>query len=312
MSNVNADVLIIGGGAAGLTAAVYCARAGMNTVVCESGTAGGKISSVNSIENFPAFTSVKGTELADRMREQALGCGAIINEFEKITEVRLNEEPKIIISEENRYEAGCVIIAAGSSEVLLDVKNEAKFHGKGIHYCAMCDGAMYKDKTVIVTGGGNSAVSAAIYLSSIAASVIMVRRSESFHCEKVLLDRMLAVKNIRIFYNWNITEILGDNKVIGVTVRNMKNNTQTMISADAVFAFNGCKPDSELFRNQLKLDEQGFIVTDQNMKTSVKGVYAAGDICSKECRQITTAVSDGTIAAYSAEKFVHGKLAAER
>lgn len=309
MENRKTDVLIIGGGAAGLTAAIYCARAGMDTIVCESGSAGGKISSINSIENYPAFSSVKGADLADRMREQAIECGAEIKEFEKITEADLLGETKKIISQECTYEARCVIIAAGSSEVLLDVSNEAKFHGNGIHYCALCDGAMYKGKTVIVTGGGNSAVSAAIYLSSVASEVIMIRRSDSFHCEKVLLDRMMAVKNIRILYNWNISEILGNNKVIGVMVRNMKNNTQSMISADAVFAFNGHKPDSELFRDQLKLDEHGFIITDQNMKTSVSGVYAAGDICSKECRQITTAVSDGTVAAYNAEKAVHGKIA---
>lgn len=305
MESKNADVLIIGAGAAGLTAAIYCGRSGLKTLLCESASAGGKILSIDNIENYPAFKSVKGAELADRMREQAEKSGAEISEFDKIISVDFSGTEKTVSSKNMIYKAKCVIIATGSSEVRLDVEKEELFRGKGIHYCAMCDGAMYKNKTVIITGGGNSAVSAAVYLSKIASKVIMIRRKDSFHCEKILLDRMMAIRNIQIFYNWNITDILGDNKVIGVVIHNMKNNTQTMVSADAVFSFNGYKPDTDIFRDSIEMDKYGYIITDKNMKTNISGVYAAGDVCSKECRQLTTAVSDGTIAAYNAQKTVN-------
>lgn len=307
MENKVTDVIIIGGGAAGLTAAIYCGRAGLKTVLCESEFSGGKIISVNSIENYPGFSSVKGFELAEKIKEQALNSGVKIKEFLKTEKVNLSGKVKSIYTDSTVFEAKCVIIATGSSEVLLDVKNEEKFHGKGVHYCAECDGFLYKNKTVAVTGGGNSAVSAAIYLSGSASKVIMVRRKDSFHCEKILLDRLKKISNIQILYNWNITDLLGDSKLIGIEVQNTKNNTRGIISADGVFAFNGCRPATELFRDVINLDGEGYILTDENMCTNIPGVFAAGDVRSKLCRQITTAAADGTAAAYSAEKFIHGK-----
>jgi len=302
------DVLIIGGGAAGLTAAIYSARAGLDTVVCEASISGGKIVSVEAIENYPAFISIDGGELADKMKAQALHYGAGINEVSKVTAIDIKEDKKTVVTEDTVYTAEAIIIATGSSLIPLDVANEEKFRGKGIHYCATCDGAMYKNKTVIVTGGGNSAVSAAIYLSGLASKVIMVRRKDSFHCEGILLDRLKSIKNIQILYNWNIVDIMGENKFIGAILQNLKNNTSSVLRADAIFSFNGYRPDTELFKSFLKLDSDGYILTDENLSTSIPGVFAAGDVRSKKCRQITTAVSDGTLAACNAEKSINERI----
>lgn len=307
MENKVADVLIIGGGAAGLTSAIYCGRAGLKTVLCESGFSGGKIISVNSIENYPGFSSVNGFELAEKMKEQALNSGVEIKEFLKTEKVNLKDKVKNIYTDSTVFEAKCVIIATGSQKVLLDVKNEEKFHGNGVHYCAECDGFLYKNKTVAVTGGGSSAVSAAIYLSESASKVLMIRRKDSFHCEKILLDRLKKISNIQILYNWNITDLLGEDKLIGIEVQNTRNNTRGILSADGVFVFNGSRPSTELFKDVLSLDSEGYIFTDENMCTNIPGVFAAGDVRSKLCRQITTATADGTAAAYSAEKYIHGQ-----
>lgn len=305
MQEKEVDVFIAGGGAAGLTAAMYSSRAGMKTVLCDTAAAGGLLASIDKIENFPSYTEVSGIYLADKMKEQAILSGAEINEFSEVTEVIFTDNKKMITADNISYTAKSVIVATGSSIIPLDVHDEKKFRGHGIHYCAVCDGTMYKNKTVAVVGGGNSAVTAGIYLSGIASKVLMIRRYDSFHCEKILLDRLKAIDNIQILYNWNIVDVVGDGRVIAVVLKNMKNNTQSVIPADAVFAYTGYRPNTELFKEYITVDENGYILTDDKLMTNIFGVYAAGDVRSKGCRQITTAVSDGTIAASNAQKTVN-------
>ena len=305
---INTDVFIIGGGAAGLTAAIYAARAGLDTVLSETSAVGGQLSSINKIENYPSYSDVSGIELSDNMKEQAIKSGAQINEFDETTKVNLTDNKKTVTTSEAVYNAKSVIIASGSSVIPLNVAGEEKMRGNGVHYCATCDGAMYKNKTVAVIGGGNSAVSAAIYLSSIAAKVIMIRRKNSFHCENILIDRLKSIENIKILYNWDLTGLIGDNRVIAAEIKNTRSNTSSIIPIDGVFAYIGYKPNTGIFTDYISVDENGYIIADDELKTNVFGVFAAGDVRTKEYRQITTAVSDGTIAALNAEKIVNGKI----
>ncbi len=302
------DVFIIGGGAAGLTAAIYSSRAGLNTVLSETSAVGGQLSSINKIENYPSYSDISGAELADNMKEQAIKSGAKINEFSETVKVSLTDNKKIITTSEAVYNAKSVIIASGSSVTPLNIAGEEKLRGNGVHYCATCDGTIYKNKTVAVIGGGNSAVSAAIYLSSIADKVIMIRRKDSFHCENILIDRLKSIENIKILYNWDLTGLIGENRVIAAEIKNTRSNTSSIIPVDGVFAYIGCKPNTGIFTEYISVDENGYIIADDDLKTNIFGVYAAGDVRAKEYRQITTAVSDGTIAALNAEKIVNGKM----
>ncbi|MDO5559353.1 MAG: FAD-dependent oxidoreductase [Oscillospiraceae bacterium] len=304
------DCAVIGAGAAGMTAALYCARAGLKTIVLETSSAGGQLQTIDKIENYPSYESITGADLSLAMRNQVMNTDVELAEFSKATKADLVSKVKCIESDEGSVYAHSVIIASGSSVIHLDVENEEKLCGHGIHYCAACDGNFYKGRTVGVVGGGNSAVSAALYLSRIASKVIMIRRKESFNCEDILLDRIKNTENIQILYNWDLTDVLGDEHVIAANIKNTKNSSSTVISLDAVFVFIGYRPQTDIFMGQINTDDDGYIITDGEMCTSIEGVYAAGDVRQKKHRQITTAVSDGTIAALSASRYINVKVKA--
>lgn len=298
------DVLIIGGGPAGLSAAIYAARARLDVVLLENQFAGGQVRTSYTIENYPGFKKVSGEELADLMMEQAEELGAELAQFDDIERVSLSHNEKIIETQKHIYKPKAVIIATGATPRKLPIPNEEKFAGKGVHYCAVCDGAIYGDTVVGVVGGGNSALEEALFLTKFASKVIIIRRHDYFNGEKSVLEEVLDNPKIEIMYNWDLVNVNGEDFVDKAIVKNTKTGEEKEIAISAVFGYIGTEPKTELFKEYITLDPRGYIVADENMQTSVKGVYAAGDVREKKIRQITTAVADGTIAALGAEKYI--------
>ena len=308
MEEKNIDVFIAGAGAAGLSAAVYASRAGLNTVVCDPSFAGGNMVYADRIENYPSYSDVDGVTLTQKMKEQAEKSGACIYENKSVVQYRLSDKVKVIETDDTVYYTKILIIATGAKALKLKIRNEEELNGHGIHYCATCDGALYKNKVVAVIGGGNTAVSAAIYLSSVASKVIMIRRRNSFSCERILAERMKAIKNIQILYNWDLADIIGEGRVIAAVIKNTKNNTQSIIPVDGIFVCIGYQPSTEAFKDIVNMDEKGYIITNTELRTNIPGVLAAGDVRSGTFRQIITAASDGAVAAMYAEKIINGKM----
>ncbi len=299
------DIIIIGAGAAGLTAGIYAARSGLSALMFEKGVVGGQIAESAAIENYTGIPFIKGTELAEKMREHAVSQGAEIEEFDTIKNLNLAGGEKTIETMSETYNCKAVIVASGASPKPLPVPSEKRFRGKGIHYCAVCDGAMYKGKTVGVIGGGNSALEEAVYLSGICGEVIMIRRKNGFNAEKRILEAAKSKSNVKILYNTDLTDVIGDSAVSSALVEYEGERKEIPLSA--VFCYIGAAPNSGFLNGELLLDGSGYIVTDDDMAASVEGVYAAGDIRAKKYRQILTAASDGAIAALSAAKYLQRK-----
>lgn len=297
------ELIIIGGGPAGLTAAIYGARAKLNMLLLEDQILGGQVRNSYTIENYPGFKTVTGTELADLMQQQAEELGAEIDEFDMIEKVDFSGEKKIIETSNYIYETDTVIISTGATPRKLPIPNEEKFSGKGIHYCAVCDGAMYEGKVIAVVGGGNSALEEALFLTKFAKKVYMIRRYDYFKGEKSTIDEVMNHPKIEVLFNEDLVDVEGKDFVEKAIIKNTKDNSEKELELDAIFGYIGTEPKTELFKEYVNLNH-GYIPTDNNMKTNIEGVYAAGDVREKEFRQITTAVSDGTIAALQAEKYV--------
>ena len=298
------DLMIIGAGPAGLTAGIYSSRSKVNSLILEDAIVGGQVKNSYTIENYPGFKEVEGSELADLMQQQAVSLGATIDEFDMIEKVSLSNEKKIIETSSCIYNAKTVIIATGAQPKKLPIPSEEKFSGKGVHYCAVCDGAMYEGKVFGVVGGGNSALEEAQFLSRFAEKVLIIRRHDYFNGEQKRVDEVEANSKIEIMYNYDLVDVNGDNFMESAIIRNTKTGEEKEIEMKAVFGYIGTEPKTDLFKQDIKLDKQGYIITDENMNTNVRGVYAAGDVRAKRYRQITTAVSDGTIAALEAEKYI--------
>lgn len=298
------DLIIIGAGPAGITASIYASRAKLNSLLLEEAIIGGQVRNSYSIENYPGFKKTSGIELSDLMYEQALSLGANIDEFDMIEKVQLTDNEKIVETNSYIYKTKAVIIATGAEPKKLPIPNEQKYSGKGVHYCAVCDGAMYEGKIVGVVGGGNSALEEAVFLSRFAKKVLIIRRHDYFNGEKKLLDEVEANQKIEIMYNWDLVDVDGDNFMTSAKIKNTKTEEEKEIELDAVFGYIGTEPKTSLFKDYIELSKSGYIITDEDMRTNVKGVYAAGDVRDKKYRQITTAVSDGTIAALDAEKYI--------
>jgi thioredoxin reductase (NADPH) len=298
------DLMIIGGGPAGLTAAIYAARAKMDMVLLENQLLGGQVRSSYTIENYPGFKTVEGGALADLMTEQAKELGAIIESFSKILKVELSDSEKLIETKKFIYKAKAVIISTGATPKKLPIPNEEKFSGKGIHYCAVCDGAMYEGSTVGVVGGGNSALEEALFLTKFASKVIMIRRYDYFKGEKANIEEVMNNPKIEVMYNWDLVNVEGEDFVNKATIKNTKTDEEKDIELNAVFGYIGTEPKIEEFKDFIKLTPQGYIIADESMQTNIKGVYVAGDVREKQFRQITTAIADGTIAALAAEKYI--------
>lgn len=290
------DIIIIGGGCAGLTAAVYASRAGKSVLVIEGETFGGQITASPKIENYPAVPSISGMEFADNLFSQAEDAGAQF-EFDTVTEL-IDGEVKTVKTEYGAFTAKSVIISTGSKHKKLNIDGEERLSGRGVSYCAVCDGAFFKGKSVVVAGGGNTAFSDALYLSAICEKVFLVHRRSEFRADKVLVERAKTCDNIEFITNATIEKILGENDVTGVLMS--ENGKQKTLCTDAVFVAIGQEPSNDIYKNLIDLDESGYIIAGENCKTSKKGIFAAGDCRTKAVRQLTTASSDGANAAISA------------
>lgn len=303
----NIDLVILGGGPAGLTAGIYASRAKLDMILLENFILGGQVRNSYTIENYPGFKKVEGSKLADIMQEQAEELGAVIDEFDPVENVSFDGDYKLVETESYVYRTKTLIIATGASPKKLPISNESKFAGKGIHYCAVCDGAMYEGKVVGVIGGGNSALEEAIFLTRFAKKVYIIRRYDYFRGEKSLLDEVNNNDKIEILYNEDLVDVEGQSFVEKAILKNTITGEEKSIDIDGVFGYIGTEPKTDMFSEYINLTKNGYIITDENMNTNIPGVYAAGDVREKLYRQITTAVADGTIAALEAEKFIISK-----
>ncbi|MNI48664.1 Thioredoxin reductase [compost metagenome] len=300
----NIDLMIIGGGPAGLTAAIYAARAKLDMILLENAVVGGQVRTSYTIENYPGFKTIEGGKLADIMQEQAEELGAKIDEFDLVQSAKLTDEEKVIETDSYIYKPKAVIIATGAMPKKLPIPNEEKFSSKGVHYCAVCDGAMYGDKIIAVVGGGNSALEEALFLTKFASKVIMIRRFDYFKGEKATIDEVLNHPKIEVLFNWDLVDVEGETYLEKAIIKNTQTNEQKEIQIDAVFGYIGTEPKTDYFKEDINLTKGGYIIADESTRTNVKGVYAAGDVREKQFRQITTAVADGTISALDAEKYI--------
>ncbi len=298
------DVVIIGGGPAGLTAGIYAARAKLKTLLIERGMTGGLAATTELIENYPGFSDgIGGPELMSRMEAQArrFGLEILNSNVETLQKENLSF---IIKTEDTELLTRTVIIATGAQPQRLNVKGEETFHGRGVSYCATCDGAFFKDKHVAVVGGGDAAVEEAMFLTRFAQKVFIIHRRGELRATKIVQER--ARQNPRIEFIWHsiVEEITGNETVNGVRIKDVRTGQARDLAVDGVFIYIGYIPNSSLVKELVKLDEQGYIITDTNMQTSCPGIFAAGDVRQKSLRQVVTAVADGAIAAVSAEKYL--------
>lgn len=295
------DIIIIGAGPAGLTAALYALRSGKSVLVLERESFGGQITLTPMIENYPATGKISGMEFADTLVSQVTDFGGDI-EFSNVLEV-IDGKIKRVITEDGEYEGKTIIIASGVRHRRLGIERESEFVGKGVSYCAICDGAFYKNKVVTVVGGGSTALTDALYLSSICTKVYLVHRRDTFRGEGTLVERVKASDNIELILNSNVTSLIGDGILNKIGVTNNDDKT-SFIDTDALFVMIGQEPSNSIFSEVAQLDESGFIKANDDLSVKADGVFVAGDCRKKEIRQLTTATADGTIAAISACKYI--------
>ena len=298
------DTIIIGAGPAGMTAALYAARSNLKVALLERGIPGGQMNNTADIENYPGYANISGPELAEKMFEplENLGVEHLFGLVEKIED---RGDFKEIITEDERFETKTVIIASGANHRHLGVPGEEDYNSRGVSYCAVCDGAFFRDEDLLVVGGGDSAVEEAIFLTRFAKSVTIVHRRDELRAQKVLQDRAFANEKIRFVWDSVVESIHGDErKVTGVTFKNVKTGELSQAEFGGIFIYVGLDPVSEFAADLGITDEAGWILTDHQMKTSVAGIYAVGDVRQKDLRQITTAVGDGAIASQEAYKYL--------
>lgn len=297
------DIIIIGGGPAGLSAAIYAARGDMNTVLFEKFYTGGQMSTTDKIENYPGIESISGIDLALIMEKQAKSFGANIIS-EEVTKLELDSINKVVKTNSGTYMSKTIILALGASPKELGVKGEKEFRGTGVSYCATCDGAFFKNQVVAVAGGGNTAVEDAIYLSKFCKKVYLIHRRDSLRAEKILQD---AASSSGIEFVWNsaVEEIVGNEHVESLTIRDLKTNTIDKLNINGVFIAIGTKPNSQLAKGVIDINDAGQIYTDDSMQTNIFGVYAAGDIREKSIKQVVAAASDGATAAQAAIRYIN-------
>jgi thioredoxin reductase (NADPH) len=293
------DVIIVGAGPAGITASIYCARANLKTIVFEKENIGGQISSSPLVRNFPGFKSISGVELANNFYEQAIDLGVEI-EIEEVLDIKPGKVNKVI-TDSGEYESKAVIVATGAKYRLLGLPNEEELIGKGISFCTSCDGAFYKGKDVAVIGGANSAVTNAIYMSNLANKVYLIYRKDKLKCEKILIDNIESKDNVEIIYNANIKEIIGEDELEKIVID--VNGEKREIPLGGMFISIGMDAQTNLVKELLPLSEQNYILSD-DCSTIQNGIFVAGDCRHKTVRQLTTAVSDGAVAANFAIKYL--------
>ena len=298
------DMIIVGGGPGGYTSALYAARAGINVLVLEKFSAGGQMALTHQIDNYPGFEDgIDGFSLADKMKKQAERFGAR-SENAEVIKVNLTVNPKEIETAKGTFLSKTVLLASGANPRELGVDKETELIGRGVAYCASCDGMFYRGKTVVVVGGGNTAAADAILLSRIAKKVIIVHRRDTLKATRIYHEPLMNAENVEFKWDSTVTELLHEDKITGVKIKNVKTGEKSIIDCDGVFVSVGRKPATDFLGSQLDLDENGYIIADETTKTSIPGVYAVGDIRTKQLRQVVTAVSDGAMAVHSAEEYL--------
>ena len=296
------DMIILGGGPAGYSAALYAARAGMDTLVLEKMSAGGQMALTDIIDNYPGFDEgVDGFTLGMKMQAGAERFGAK-SEYGEVLSVSLTGPIKTVTTDSGEYRARTVVIATGANPRPLGLPEEASLVGRGLHYCAHCDGRFYKDKTVMVVGGGNSAVSDALYLSRLARKVYLVHRRDTLRATKIYHEPLMKADNVEFLWNRTVSDVIMGERVIGATLRDVKTECTEQVLCDGVFVSIGRLPVTDFLGGQLPLDEHGYIIADETTKTAIHGVFAVGDVRTKALRQVVTAAADGAVAAHFAEE----------
>ncbi len=299
------ELVIIGGGPAGMTAAIYAAQAGIKTVILEKSVTGGLVNSTHTVSNFPSFPSIHGMHLMEKMREHVDGLNVPVEEVCELEKLELTSEMKTIETDEAVYETDAVILATGRKPIPLDIPVECE----QVHYCAICDGPPYKNKKILVVGGGNSAFDESRYLLGIGIKHIhLVEMMDRFAAAQSTREELFSSGCVTAQLSARVTDlVLEDSNLVGAEVEDMKTGKKEMIEVDGVFVFIGQHPNNELFRSQVNLNQQGYILANTDMSTNIPGVFGAGDINEKVYRQITTAMNDGTIAALAAERFLRNR-----
>lgn len=298
------DMVILGGGPAGFTAALYAARAGLSVVVLEGLSAGGQMALSHQIDNYPGFDKgIDGFTLAKQMEAQALRFGAAV-ELATVQSVDLKACPKVIRTNHGTFYGKAVVIATGAVPKTLRLSGEQSLMGRGLHYCAACDGMFYRGKTVVVVGGGNSAAADALLLSRVAKKVILLHRRDALRAEKIYQEQLENAENVEFLWNREVIGFHHTDTLTGIRVRDKRTDLEEDISCDGVFVSVGRRPATELLTGQMELDHSGYVMADESTITSIPGVFAAGDVRSKQVRQIVTAVADGAVAEHMAEKYL--------
>ncbi len=302
------DVVIIGSGPSGLSAAIYAERAKLKTITIEKQyMSGGQILNTYEVDNYPGLPEINGFDMGQKFRQHAEKLGSQFVKDE-VLELEIMDKVKKVHCKKNEFLTKTVIIATGAQHRLLEVKGEKELYGKGVSYCATCDGAFYKDKIVAVVGGGDVALEDAIFLSRLCKKVYLIHRRDEFRGVKILQEKVFSIDNIEIIWDTVVDEICGENEVSSINVSNVKTNEKKSLDVDGVFVAIGIIPNSHIFEKHLQLDDGNYIVATEDCKTSVEGVFVAGDVRTKALRQIVTAVSDGANAITSIEKYLATKF----
>lgn len=298
------DLIIIGGGPAGYTAGLYAARGGLDTLLLEKLGAGGQMTQTTQIDNYPGFDeTIDGYTLGDKMRKGAERFG-LVTKNAQVTAVQLSGHIKTVETGSGRYQARSVIVATGADHRHLDLPREPELVGRGLHYCAACDGNFYRGKTVAVVGGGNSAAADALLLSRIAKKVILIHRRDTLKATKIYHQPLMQADNVEFQWNCVVTQLQGEDFLSSVKVKNLVTGEDTVLELDGLFISVGRTPNTELFSSQLNLDSSGYIIADESTRTNLPGVFAVGDVRTKEVRQIVTAAADGAVAAHYAQEYL--------
>lgn len=304
--NTMYDVVIIGAGPAGMTAAIYSSRANLKTALIERGVPGGQMMNTEDVENYPGFDSILGPDLSTKMFEHSLKFGAeyLYGNVQEITRI---DDDFLIELGSKKIQSKTVIIATGTKYRMLGIPGEEKLRGRGVSWCAVCDGAFFKNKELVVVGGGDSAVEEAMYLTKFAKKVIVIHRKDTFRAQKILQERLSKNEKIDVIWNHTVEEVMGEEKVESVKIKNVETGVVQYFKTDGVFIYIGMDPISDPFKNLGITNSSGYIVTDEYMNTPVPGLFAIGDVRQKKLRQIVTATSDGSLAAQEAYDYIESK-----
>ena len=298
------DIIIIGGGIAGLTAGMYAKRGGMETLLFEKMFVGGQAATTYSIENYPGFIEpISGPDFAMRMEEHARKFGLEIF-YDEVKEVVVDDKIKKVITDNKEYETKTIILAMGASPKMLGLEKEEQFRGRGVSYCATCDGTFYKDKVTAVVGGGDTAVEDAMFLAQYASKVYLIHRRDQLRASKILQDRILAHPKIEILWDTVVESIVGEEEVEGITVKNLKTEERSQLELDGFFIAIGIQPNSELVKGKIQMSDDGFVLAGETMATNVPGVFVVGDLRYKQIWQLVTAASDGAVGTLSAQRYI--------